>query len=384
MTTPLEELSEEGQGTGLEAEARLPGDEAQIVQPFDPDKIEVITRNPTIDLIISRIRSGAIDLEPDFQRRPGIWDGVRRSRLIESLLLRIPLPTLYAAEDEHENWAIVDGIQRLTSIVQFVSPGLIREDPLRLQRLEYLGAQYNGSTYDDLPPKLQLRIRETELVLHVIKKGTPEAVKFNIFARINTGGLPLSAQELRNALVSGPIRERLRHLAESPEFSRATMGSIRDTRMADREMVLRFVAFLAIDPSRYDEQDFDQFLRAAMARHNVMGNDEWSKIDRTFRRSMLSASAIFAQHAFRKFYALDGARSPINKALFEAVSVSLAKMSGSEVNALRHAHREVQNRFIRAFITDSEFVSAISSGTGDIRKVRLRFRRVDQLLRESL
>lgn len=382
MTTPLEELTEEGQGTGLEAEARFLGDDAQIVQPFDPDKIDVITRNPTIDLIVSRIKSGAIDLEPDFQRRPGIWDNVRRSRLIESLLLRIPLPTFYAAEDDREDWAIVDGIQRLTSIVQFISPELINEKPLRLERLEYLGAQYNGCTYRDLPQKLQLRLRETELVLHVIKKGTPEAVKFNIFARINTGGLPLSAQELRNALVSGPIRDRLRVLAESQEFAKATMGSIKDTRMADREMVLRFVAFLAIDASRYEDQDFDQFLRGAMVRHNhSMTDDEWRPIERAFRRSMLISNMVFAQQAFRKFYSLDGARSPINKALYEAVSVSLAKMAKAEVETLAAQRTAVRRRFIKAFTQDADFVSSISSGTGDIKKVRLRFQRVNSLLR---
>ncbi|MFF1272692.1 DUF262 domain-containing protein [Streptomyces marokkonensis] len=100
---------------------------------FDPELIDVAPRNPTVDLVLQRLQRGLIDLQPDFQRRSGIWNDTARSRLIESLLLRIALPTLYVAEEADESWSVVDGVQRLTSIVRFVQPETAGLKPLRLE-----------------------------------------------------------------------------------------------------------------------------------------------------------------------------------------------------------------------------------------------------------
>jgi hypothetical protein len=144
MVEDVEQRSDEerdalGRGTGVEVEQVEPFDgQTTVNEPFDPDKIEVQTRQMTIDLLLSRIRHKAIDLDPEFQRRRGIWTDQRQSRLIESILLKIPLPTLYAAEDGNENWAIVDGIQRLTAICRFVDHEAIGDSRLILSGLEYL------------------------------------------------------------------------------------------------------------------------------------------------------------------------------------------------------------------------------------------------------
>lgn len=119
------EVDDEGRSTDVEREES--GD--FIHEPFDPAEIDVQTRNPTVQLLLSRLRRGALDLQPDFQRTAGIWSDVNQSRLIESLLLRIPLPTLYAAESGEESWAVVDGIQRLSAIARFVEPGIIGASP---------------------------------------------------------------------------------------------------------------------------------------------------------------------------------------------------------------------------------------------------------------
>ena len=144
-----------------------------VNEPFDPDKIEVQTRQMTVDLLLSRLRHHAIDLDPEFQRRRGIWTDQRQSRLIEFILLKIPLPTLYAAKDENEDWVIVDGIQRLTAIGRFVDHEAINDTRLELSGLEYLG-QFTGKRFEDLIPRLKRRRTETELVDHVIRHGTPD------------------------------------------------------------------------------------------------------------------------------------------------------------------------------------------------------------------
>ena len=382
--TPIvtDEATSFGTPTGVEKE--LPSasvNDLQIAEPFNPDDIDVATRSMTIDLLLSRIRSKAIDLEPDFQRRRGIWTDRQQSRLIESLLLRIPLPTLYAAEDEEEDWAIVDGIQRLTTITRFIDPQAIDETPLRLTGMEYLGEAFNGKLFDDLPARLKRRLRETELVVHVIRHGTPQEVKFNIFARINTGGMPLSAQELRHALIPGKAREYLGRLAGLEAFKEATTYSIRDERMADREMVLRFLAFSMTRPEEFRAYDFDRFLGDAMRQINRLDGANLESLEHGFVRAMNSAREIFGQDAFRKRYRDTDGRFPINKALFETVAVSLANLSESEREQCIFHRDEVRRRMMEA-MQDREFDSAISQGTGDIGKVRKRFETVSKIFKD--
>ena len=131
---------------------------------------------------------------------------------------------------------------------------------------------------------MQTRLRETELIVHLIRRGTPDEVKFNIFARINTGGLPLSRQELRHALIPGRGREILREWAESDLFRAATGNSVRSERMVDREMVLRFLAFRLTSPYDYGHDDFDRFLRDTMRSLNRLPEQRCKAPERVRRR----------------------------------------------------------------------------------------------------
>jgi hypothetical protein len=367
-----------GLSTGVEAEGQAP--EPLIHDPFDPAKIDVITRTMTVDLMLARIRRGVLDLAPDFQRFAGIWSDVAQSRLIESLLLRIPLPTLYAAESGEESWVVVDGIQRLTAIARFVDPAIVGASPLRLHGMEYLRT-YERNTYQQLPGALQTRIDETELIVHLIRAGTPEPVKFNIFARLNTGGTPLTLQELRHALIPGRARTLLKELADGRPFRDATQGSVKPQRMADREMVLRFLAFRLTEPSDYPRGDLDDFLRQAMKRLNGLPEQQIQRLSSEFASSMENAEAVFGRQAFRKIFTGQLGRLPINKALFEAESVGLAKLSGHELAALRQRQERVVKR-LAELMEDGRFLQAISVGTGDAQNVRLRFSTVQNMLKE--
>lgn len=372
------ELDSTGRSVGVERETTQ---EQVIKEPFDPEKIDVATRNPTVGLLLSRIKRGVLELQPGFQRLTDIWGPQAQSRLIESILLRIPLPSFYAAEEGDEKWLVVDGIQRLTTIARFVEPESIGAKPLILTNLEYL-KDYEGKRFNGLPGRLQTRFLETEVVLHLIRRGTPQKVMFNIFARINTGGLPLTRQELRHALIPGPARSLLRELAESDAYQNATLHSVSRVRMDDREMVLRFIAFRASAPEMYVRRDFDDFLREAMREINRLDQEQLSRLRDDFMRAMDAAWKIFGQHAFRKHYPGQQRRSPVNKALFEAVSVNLARRTERELQLLCERHELVQEKFSLLLATSPEFVDAISFGTGDIAKVRRRFADVDQILKD--
>jgi hypothetical protein len=370
------EVDDEGMSIGVEAERETSDD--RIIEPFDPAKIDVITRNTTVNLLLARLRRGALDLSPDFQRLAGIWNFSSQSKLIESLLLRIPLPTLYAAEVDDEKWAIVDGIQRLSTIARFVTPELINSEPLRLRGLEYL-KRYQGFTYDELPGSLQTRIDETELIVHLIRSGTPEPVMFNIFARLNTGGRPLTPQELRHALISGRARTFLRDLSRSESFLTATQGSIKPTRMADREMVLRYMAFRLTDPADYRGGDLDAFLRSAMHEISAMPEFRVEDLRQDFNRAMWAAHRIFGIYAFRKHYSYSSYRLPVNKPLFETESIALARLSDDELNVLQMRSGLVEERFFE-LMENATFVDAISYATGDVTKLHFRFSAIEQML----
>lgn len=352
-----------------------------IDKPFDPEQIEVQTRNPTVALLLSRVRRGTLDLAPDFQRHAGIWTREAQSRLIESLLLRITLPTFYAAEGENDSWAIVDGVQRLTTIARFIDPESIGAQRLKLTGLEYL--DFNGATFNDLPGRFKTRIEETELIVLLIRRGTPEAVKFNIFARINTGGRPLTRQELRHALIPGRARTFLAELAESQAFITATRHSVAPDRMSDREMCLRFLAFILTPPEQYQVQDFDGFLRDAMHRINRLSDDQIKTLRTLFAWAMKASSDVLGSHAFRKHFAGVSRRSPVNKALFEAQAVTLARTPPGKVRELARRSSQVYEAFAD-LMDDVDFYAAISAGTGDVGKVQIRFSKVAMLFDEVL
>ncbi|WP_084134255.1 DUF262 domain-containing protein [Actinopolyspora erythraea] len=376
-----EELRLDSGGYSQELDLELESTEDRIQEPFDPERIDVRTRSMTIDLLLARLRRGVLDLTPDFQRRAGIWKPENQSRLVESLLLRIPLPSFYAAENEDETWAMVDGVQRMAAIARFIQPESLGKEPLRLQGLEYL--KYNGYTYEDLPGRLQTRLVETEVLIHLIGKTTPEEVKFNIFGRINTGGMPLSLQELRHALIPGKARDLLAELSESESFQRATRGSVNDARMSDREMVLRFLAFSITDLSEYTSNNLDAFLQDAMKKLNHWSEERIEGLKEDFEVSMNSAVEIFGEHAFRKVLPGQHGRNPINKALFETISVSLARLSESERRALAE-RRERVVAGLGELLSEREFNESVSVATGYPKRVRTRFRGIMDLFVEVI
>ena len=247
----VQDLTEAGLPAGVEAD-----NENRPSEPFDPASISIETKVVSMDAILRRLKQGTIRLAPSFQRK-FVWDEARKSRLIESLMLRIPLPMFYVAANEDGSWDVVDGLQRLTTIRDFIL-GNDKSDTgkrlfpdaktIRLTELEFWGDRFNTKNFFDIERNtnnaiIVNNIMETELRFTVINPGTPEEVKRNIFKRINTGGMPLTAQEIRHALYQGESTVLLEKLVNHRLFSSATDKSIDDSRMAARELVLRFLSF---------------------------------------------------------------------------------------------------------------------------------------------
>ena len=279
----------------------------------------------------------------------------------------------YVAADESEKWSVVDGIQRMTIIYDYV----IGKFPLK--RLEYL-TKLNGCTHDELRRPLQRRISETQLIVNVIESGTSPDVLFNVFRRINTGGMTLNGQEIRHALNPGPVRDYLKELAEFDEFKKATDDSINPKRMADRECVLRFLAFYITPWEGYSSSDLNGYLIRTMQEINDMSECERNNFAADFRRAMLAAFNIFGENAFRK--SSNGRRSPINKGIFEAWSVQLAHCLPEQISTLVERRNDVQCSFKKLMTEDGDFLEAISYATGSPQNVQKRFRAIEQLVKE--
>src|SRR5208337_4879790 len=173
---------------------------------FDASKIKVDREPMSVFQVLRKISLHEIILNPGFQRNL-VWDPIRRSRLIESALLRIPLPAFYFDGVDANRWVVIDGLQRLSTLQDFVA-----KKNFSLQGLEYLTKSAGGKKFDQLPRGMQRDLEETQITLFIIRPDTPPEVKFTIFYRINTGGMVLTAQEIRHALFQGQATTLLKDL----------------------------------------------------------------------------------------------------------------------------------------------------------------------------
>lgn len=344
-----------------------------IVDPFDPSKIKVDREPMSVFQALRKISLGEIILNPDFQRNL-VWDPVRRSRLIESALLRIPLPAFYFDGIDANHWTVIDGLQRLSTLLDFIT-----RKTFRLQGLEYLSSA-EGRSFDELPRGMQRDLEETQVTLFIIRPETPAEVKFTIFYRINTGGLVLTAQEIRHALFQGTATRLLKELAECGEFLAATDESVSDTRMDARECVLRYLAFHMHPYDTYSKSELNSFLSTAMKELNGMPSSQIDILSSNFREAMVRAYDIFGRYAFRKFN-FGSRRGPINKALFESWANVL---QAYDLDALRPKKELLLKRVSNMLAEDIEYSKSLSAGTGSVRSVQIRFDRAHKAIRETL
>jgi len=344
--------------------------------PFDPNKVRTRLWMPPIGQVLRQIEAKEIDLSPYFRGQTG-WTDVAQSRLIESILIRLPLSSFYMVATDEDILKVVDGVQRLSALKRFM---LDRD--LKLQGLEFL-VDLEGKTVEDLPRSLRRRIEETALTVHVIERGTPPEARLSLFRRINAAGSRLTAQEIRHAMHPGPAQAFLEELAATDEFQRATCGEVSRKGMQDCEFVLRFIAFLLIPPEAYAEPDPDTFLNWAMRSLNKMPSSQRDAFSRKFRRAMDAAANVLGQYAFRN-PTETGRRARISKFAFEAWSVNLDRCSDRELDDLARRRDRLRRSFSELLASDDEFEKAMYRRSGHKNAVRIRFIGIRNLLRTVL
>jgi hypothetical protein len=359
---------------GIEYESPI-DEEDKSELPFDAEKIRIEQRMLSLKYMKELIDFDLLNLNPDFQRNK-VWKEIKRKTLlIESLMLRIPIPAFYFYEDEDSVLHVIDGLQRLSTINEFLN------GEFKLKGLQYLQESCDGKYFKELDAKYVSRIYMTQLAVNVIDARTPSQVKYDLFRRINTGGVSLNAQEIRNSIAKPRIRDFLKRLANSSSFLNATNGGVNDTRMAAQELVLRFVAFYIAynyktNELDYQKSDLELFLDRGFEKLNVMGEQKLLEIEMAFTRAMNNANLIFGEYAFRK-YKLSELNQPfrrklINKSLFTSWSVLLAEPDLYLESNKRVIEKSVL-KLANLIEKNEDYSNALTIGTNAATRVAMNF-----------
>lgn len=332
------------------------------------DHLLIQTRHLSIREAVRKIGTGGFVMDPEFQR-DFVWETEKQSRLIESVVMRIPLPVLYLAEDEMGRYVVVDGLQRLTTFQRLLEGNLKLKLPDR--------PELDQRKFDELPPKLKTRIEDTDLTLYILDSKAPERARLDIFERVN-GGVPLTRQQMRNCLYMGPATAFLRNEAKNELFRLATGGSLKSLTMKDREFINRFCAFRLLPLEDYKD-DIDLFLAHALKRMNNPSTD-LAKLSAAFRRSLENNLLVFGKHSFRKHTPDRAERSILNLALFDVMATGLADYEPSYVATKASAIASG----LQQLMADPVFVKSITYGTNGATQVRIRFERSRAMIEEVL
>lgn len=285
--------------------------------PFDPSKINMDSKVISIYALMSRIRFGEIST-PSYQRN-SVWDDEAKSRLIESLIVKIPIPVFYIDATNEDQWKIIDGLQRISALKEFIiDDKVINPKPLVLKGLEYID-ELEDATFKQLPRAFQRRIEETDITIVFINPGTPENVKRNIFQRINTGGSPLTNQEIRNALYDSQATKCLESIVTALDFQFTwAKGKSDNNRMALNELVLRaFSLWFLNDDKVYNSKSIEDYLDKGMEAIDHCEKNILEIKSKDFISAYEVVEAIFGDYAFRKINNKNNKKTPVNKNIYE-------------------------------------------------------------------
>ena len=343
------------------------GDESLGDYPIDDILIRKDDRS--IFETIRRIDQGNYVMDPDFQR-DFIWPEDKQSKLIESVIMRIPLPVFYMAEDDEGRMVVVDGLQRLSTFRRFVKNELSLRLPDR--------SELNSKRFADLSSKLQNRIEDCNLIFYIIDSKAPDRARLDIFERVNSGA-PLTRQQMRNCLFMGQATRFLKEEVQTEIFLEATGGSLNFRTMRDREFVNRFCAFQLLTLDGY-RGDMDEFLARCLQHMNDLPEDELSRLRDDFHRSLANNVMLFGDHAFRKHTPEQERRSVLNASLWDVMSTGLSHYTKDQVKKCADPLR----RAIYGLLADEEFNDAITYGTNSARRVRCRFQMTREKFEEIL
>lgn len=345
----------------------LGDDQSSFWSDYPIDTLLIRHESRTVGEVLRRIKQQRFIMNPDFQR-DFIWDEAKQSRLIESVLMRIPLPVLYLAEDEQGRMIVVDGLQRLSTFRRFVNNEL---------QLQLKGRpELHKKSFNDLAPKLQNRVEDCQLILYIIDAKVPEQTRLDIFERVN-GGVPLTRQQMRNCMFMGNATRFLKDESRTEIFLRATGGSLRTSTMRDREFVNRFCAFQILDLDEY--KNMDKFLAESLRKMNKEP-ELLPTLSSQFRTTLANNFQLFGKYAFRRHTRNQSVRGVFSAALWDVMSTGLSRYSE---NLVKERSETLKDAFYN-LMENAAFEDTIIQSTQHIRRVKTRFAMTRAMFQEVL
>jgi hypothetical protein len=316
-----------------------------------------------------------LELSPDYQRN-FVWKPKQKSKLIESILIRIPLPTFYIDTRNEDQWVVIDGLQRLTTIFTYM------DNQFKLTNLEYM-PELNGKYWKSLDRKYQRKIEKYSLLCNLIRPGTPSKIASNIFQRINTLGTKLEIQEIRNAMFIGKSTKLLTKLSKSNEFIEIITEKKKKTysrRKEDHAIILRYLSFKLINYMDYKTNDMPTFLENTMEKINHMDDLEINKLEDTFLECMRKGKILFEKEHFAKPSKRKDRTNPISKTIFESICFILDKYTYEEIEKYKF---ELRNKINELYVNE-EFILKTSIATNNVSNVHYRFNKFKEIFKEII
>ena len=352
-----------------------------ITSPFNTKDIKITPKTTSLDNIIKRLENEEIDLNPDFQRNGGLWDNSKMSRLIESIILRLPLPIFYFDISNNDKWIVIDGLQRLTTIKRFIV-----DKNLKLTNLEFL-KEFQGKKFDDLERNIRRTIEETEIVTYQMEPQTPKEVRYSVFNRINTGGITLNPQEIRQALNQKNNGVKLlEEITKEKDFK--NIVNVTSKRMVDRELVLRYIAFKKYNYRKLNQEkkSLPKLLDETMEIVDTIEfeNNEYAVMKTSLLKTLSDLIGIFEKkYLFNKKLIDNSKIKVLNKSLFEIWTVLVSDLDNKEILRLKNKKEILKKKYIE-LLKDQDFNDAVTRGTNDRKSVVKRFSLLEKLIRSII
>lgn len=343
---------------------------------FTSRQILLQTSDPSIATLYDKEKRKKLVLQPEFQRQ-FVWDIKKASRLVESVLLGIPLPTIYLANEKNGISCVIDGQQRLTSLLSFYSGSLPNGDVFALKGLNVL-KELNGKTFGELNEEWQEMFSSYALRVITFLKESDENLKFEIFERLNMGSVQLKEQELRNSIYRGKFNDLTKKLAQYKPF-RELMGYEKpQIRMQDVEMVLRFCAFYHLGADNF-KQSLKHFMNIMADKGRNLSDSECENIEKAFKDACQIAYQIFGKYAFKRFHSSKPDKNidsywdiQFNGSLYDIVMTEFALRNKNQL--MRHSDA-IREALIDLMANDDEFNDILDRSTGNLKNVKLRFKK---------
>lgn len=326
--------------------------------------------------LFTSYKDGDLDTTPYFQRGY-VWDKTKASRLIESIILGVPIPVIYTAEEQDGTQIVIDGQQRLKSIFGFIDGKFPKnEKDFTLSGLKML-PDYNGYTFKELEKSEKNIINNYNLSLITITKDSDKDIRFEIFKRLNTGSMKLIDQEIRNCVYRGSYNDFLKELASDNDFQYILNSPGLKERMKDVELVLRYFTFKRNTHLNY-KPSMKQFLNHEIFKFQKLSANDKKNMEKDFKKVVQTTKTVFGNRAFRKFsrgYSNDPngywEEKKVNRGLFDIVMFGFTRYEKNEIMPNADAIRE---ELLWLMTYNDEFIDSISgSGTDAKVKVELKF-----------